>query len=288
VTVHEPRQHDAGVGCACGKEWPCEQWLTPVERRGDLWLKRDDAFAFAGHRGGKVRTCRAIARVAASNGLTRLVTAGSRHSPQVAMVAAVAAAYGLQAECHVPAGPITPELEQAIAAGAQLRVHRPGHNSVIVARANEAAKQPGAALVPFGMECQQAIDLTAAQVANLPSGYPSLVPGHTWPNRLVVSVGSGMSLAGILHGLADWPGNLLVLGVAVGAGVHRRLDRWAPLWPYRADLRHALAPYSTHVDAPAWPDWAGQPVALDPVYEAKVVPYLLPGDLLWVVGRRAG
>jgi hypothetical protein len=26
---------------------------------------------------------------------------------------------------------------------------------------------------------------------------------------------------------------------------------------------------------------------LDPVYEAKCLPFLRPGDLLWVVGRRA-
>jgi len=27
-------------------------------------------------------------------------------------------------------------------------------------------------------------------------------------------------------------------------------------------------------------------LALDPYYEAKCVPYLRPGDLFWVVGRR--
>jgi hypothetical protein len=46
-------------------------------------------------------------------------------------------------------------------------------------------------------------------------------------------------------------------------------------------LAHAGVPYQQHVEA----DFHGTP--LDPVYEAKVQPWLQPGDLLWVVGHRA-
>ena len=34
--------------------------LTPVERRGDVWLKRDDLFELGGARGGKARAARAF------------------------------------------------------------------------------------------------------------------------------------------------------------------------------------------------------------------------------------
>lgn len=47
--------------------------LTPVERCGDIWLKRDDAFTVAGQYGGKARTCWQLAQ-----GASGLVTAGSR------------------------------------------------------------------------------------------------------------------------------------------------------------------------------------------------------------------
>lgn len=251
--------------------------LTPLERHGDHWLKRDDMLEIVGHRGGKVRTCWAIATEAKARGATCLVTAGSRHSPQVPMVAAVARALGMDAICFVPAGDQTPELQQAAADGAALHGVRPGHNIVIVARAREyAADDARAALVPFGMEHQRALDMTGQQVRSL--------DGWTG-GRLVVPVGSGMTLAAILQALHQaWPQPppYRVVGVVLGADPTRRLDRWAPpWWRSMVDLVPAGVPYHRHVIASVGA------VQLDPVYEAKCVAHLQPGDALWVVGRRA-
>jgi len=70
-----------------------------------------------------------------------------------------------------------------------------------------------------------------------------------------------------------------VLGIVVGASPQRRLDRYVPGWRGQCTLVPAGVPYSQHAASPPW-------LALDPVYEAKCVPFLEPGDLLWVVGCR--
>lgn len=242
--------------------------LTPVELHGELWVKRDDLFSFAGRCGGKVRSCRHLAERAELG----LVTAGSRSSPQVEIVASVAAELGLPARCHVPAGPETAQTAAAAAAGAKLVRHRPGHNSVIVCRANDDAALRGWTLIPFGMECAEAVAATAGQVAS--------VAELPW-RRLVLAVGSGMSLAGILTGLAELGDTRPVVGVVVGASPERRLDRWRPGWRAAAELVPAGIDY--HRPAPCC---SLGDLELDPIYEAKALPHLRPGDLFWIVGRR--
>lgn len=248
---------------------------TPTEQHGDLWLKRDDLYTYAGVSGGKVRTCVALAHQARNRGYSTLVTAGSRHSPQVEIVAHVGAAMGFVVHCHVPAGVDTPQLASAAAQGAALHRHRPGHNSVIVARARTHAAECGGYEIPFGMECMAAVEANARQVDTLPA---------LGPRRIVVPVGSGMTLAGITWGFerTDMSGHLPVLGVVVGADPAKRLDKWAhPLWRRMVTLVRSEHGYHEHVAATV----AGG-LVLDPVYEAKCVPYLQPGDLLWIVGRR--
>ena len=242
--------------------------LTPVERAGAFWLKRDDLFEFAGVRGGKVRTCQHLA-AGEHHGL---VTAGSRASPQVNIVAQVAQALGLPCRAHCPQGELSPELLAAQAAGAEIIQHRAGYNSVIRARAREDAAARGWLEIPFGMECQAAVEQTASQVANLPPGI----------QRIIVSVGSGMSLAGILTGLERAGATVPVVGIVAGANPERRLDRFAPVWwRAMATLVPAGVPY--HREATA----ALNGTRLDSIYEAKCVRFLQPGDLFWLVGIRA-
>lgn len=244
--------------------------LTPTERHGGHYVKRDDTFTIAGAgHGGKVRTCWTLACKPDVQGL---ITAGSRQSPQVGIVAGIAAKLGLPCRVHVPSGPYTPELEAAAAAGAEVIQHTPGYNSVIVARARQDATESGWTEIPFGMECPEAVYWTSTQTENLPTDI----------DRIVVPVGSGMSLAGICAGLDAANNPTPILAVQVGADPTDRLDRYAPVfWRQRVELvqspldYHTPAPH-THLDD----------LPLDPIYEAKCLPYLEDGDLLWVVGRR--
>lgn len=192
------------------------------------------------------------------------------------IVAHVARRLGVPCRVHVPSGDLTPELREAQAAGAEVVQHRPGHNSVIIARARADAKERGWVEIPFGMECAGAVEATRAQVANLPDGC----------KRLVVPVGSGMTLAGVLWGLLDETIDVPVIGVVVGADPRKRLGKYAPPgWEDRVTLVPAGVPYDARVPAAvAGPH--GQ-VHLDSVYEAKCLRFLQPDDCLWCVGVRS-
>lgn len=247
--------------------------LTPVEDAGDgILVKRDDLYTAGGVSGGKVRGCQAVIASELRAGRTPpLITAGARHSPQVHTVAALAHAAGLPCRVHVPSGGDTPELVETARLGAEIVRHTPGYNTVIVARARSDADATGSIHVPFGMEHEEAVAATARQAATLPTDI----------TRIVVAIGSGISAAGILQGTSHWPRPPTVVGVAVGADPTKRLARWAAPHLDRLDLCKALVPYERRVTA-TLPN--GTP--LDPVYEAKTLPYLMPGDLLWVVGIR--
>ena len=243
--------------------------LTPVERRGGVWMKRDDLFSVAGVQGGKARTCWALASSRESRGL---VTASSRMSPQLNIVAHVARKLGIPARAHVPAGGDTPEMRAAREVGLEVVQWRAGHNSVIIARARQDAIRTGWTLIPFGMECREAVDATRLQVENVPLE----------ARRIVVPVGSGMSLAGVLWGLHDRNLRTPVLGVVVGADPVKRLARWQPYWrPWPIQLVRSALDYHE-----AAPETVFEGLQLDPIYEAKCIPFLEPEDILWVVGVR--
>lgn len=248
--------------------------LTPVTKVDGIWVKRDDTYRVGDSRGGKVRACRQIIEDALTEGpIQGLITAGSRQSPQVNIVATLARQYGLPCRVHVPTGDLTPELSAATVAGAELVQHHPGYNNVLIARARDDAAESGWLEVPFGMEHPATIAATAAQTTNIPKGV----------KRIIVPVGSGMALAGILTGLSTRKTKIPVIGIQVGADPTERLDRYAPPdWRDRVTLTPSGSDYHT----PATTTRLGD-IDLDPIYEAKCIPHLQPGDLLWVVGRRA-
>lgn len=244
--------------------------LTPVETINGVYVKRDDSFVAGGVAGGKVRTCLALAQ-----GAQGLVTAGSRSSPQVNIVAHIARLLGIPACAHVPSGEWLPEVQDAHDAGCEIIKESPGHNSVIIARARANAQRRGWTEIPFGMECTEAIRQTRGQVRNIPKDI----------KRIVMPVGSGMSLAGILWGLQDAGlAHVPVTGAVVGASPLKRLDTYAP-----SDWRHRVVLLTD----PSEDYHVGKPgmlgnIVLDPFYEGKALRWLQPyaGHLFWVVGIR--
>ncbi len=268
--------------------------FTPIEERDGILLKRDDLYCFAGIRGGKVRACRRIvaaeidhtcSQVLSQYGgghVAGLITASARKSPQMQIVSRIAHRLGLAARCHTASGAMTPEMDDAVAHGGELVQHKPGYNSVIIGRALEDAKaRPGWTYIPFGMEHAAAMDGTRGQVESI---LRHIAAGGRAPKRIVITLGSGMSAAGVLHGLRDHNLKIPVVGVRIGADPTKRLDRWAPaLW--RRDMRvfsaTPLHAYTDHVTA----DVGG--LVVDGHYEAKAVQYLQPGDLFWIIGIRA-
>lgn len=242
--------------------------LPRVDLVEGIHAVRGDLYRVGGAIGGKARTCWALAQ-----GATGLVTAGSRSSPQANIVASIAQHLGVPCRVHTPQGELSPELLQARRKGAEIIQHKAGYNSVIVSRAREDAKARGWREIPFGMECQEAVKQTSAQV--------SVIPRNAW--RVVIPVGSGMSLAGLLTGLRAAENHIPVVGIKVGADPFKRLDTYAPLfWENQVKLLDAGVDYH----APAAHNHLGG-IRLDSHYEAKCLPFLLPNDCFWIVGIRA-
>jgi len=249
---------------------------TPLQQVGNFLVKRDDLFEIAGVCGGKARTCWAM-----SQGAPGLVTASTRTSPQANIVAHVAKALVVPCRIHVPAGKLGPELVAAQAAGAVVVPHLPGYNSVIKARAREDARERGWRLIPFGMECTEAVEQTAAQAR---STVTQMYNQRVRALRVVVPAGSGMSLAGILHGLAQANFTVPVVGVVVGTSPLKRLHKWAPKhWPNLCRLVQAGIGFHKRASVVRLGN-----IELDPFFEAKCLSFLQPDDLFWVVGTRGG
>lgn len=241
--------------------------LTRIEQHGGIWAKRDDLWTLNGAIGGKARTCWALAQ-----GAKGLTTAGSRSSPQVNIVAHIAQKLGIPFRAHCPKGELSPELKEAELLGAEIVQHKAGYNNVIIARSREDAEARGWVDIPFGMECEEAVTQNRAQVAEF----------HASVLRVVIPVGSGMSLSGLLWGLKDMGWDIPVLGVVVGADPKKRLDKFAPPdWENMV----TLVPSGSDYHVPENVVWNG--IRLDPHYEAKAAKFLQDGDLLWIVGVRA-
>jgi hypothetical protein len=143
---------------------------------------------------------------------------------------------------------------------------------VIVSRAHEDAEKTGWTEIPFGMECEEAVKQTRKQVKNIPNDV----------KRIVMVVGSGMSLSGVLHGLNDEGLSIPVVGISVGADPEERLNTYAPK-NWREMVTIIKCPLDYHDEANG--NILGD-IILDPIYEGKCLPYLEPGDLFWVVGVR--
>lgn len=237
-----------------------------------LWAFRGDLLKVHGVLGGKALACSAILERHLDP--VGIITAGAKSSPQVNIVAHIAKAKGLPCRVHVPSGALkNPEIQEAQACGAEVVEHFPGYNSVIIARAEaDAQDRPGWALVPFGMDHLAAVHSTAALV---PESFPEGV------RRIVIPVGSGMSAIGLLYGLARKGIRIPVLGIQVGANPRARFVKYGfyllgrSLEILRSPNDYEYSVLGSLGDIP-----------LDPHYEAKCLPYLKSGDLLWIVGRR--
>lgn len=249
--------------------------LTPVEyyEEEGIWLKRDDKFEVYGVRGGKSRSAYQVILELLDAGYKTIVTAGSRQSPQCEIVSYICEQMGVECVLFMPFGEDTSVISH-VKKNKYTKLERvkPGYNNIIVARAREYAQNRNCGYVPFGMECEENVRVTSKQVANIPKE----------AKRLVVPVGSGMSLSSIVTGLVNTGRtDLPILGVRVGKDPSKILEEYAfgiNMLDYQ--IVPSSVDYHTPVDA-----WVGD-VNLDPIYEAKCKEFLRPGDCLWVVGHR--
>lgn len=245
--------------------------LTPVEERNGFYFKRDDLFEYAGVRGGKARTAKFLCQKATKG----LVTAGARHSPQIVIIGRISLKKKLPYHAHTSIGELSEEiLSLKQYPTIQIQQHKPGYNTVIISRAQEDAKKMNWTYIPFGMMCWEAVEQTASQVENLPIQDIE---------RIVASVGSGMSFCGVAMGCHRKGWNIPIVGISVGKDPMKTIQTFAPFGGFGKNISvvRAKVGYSTYVEENVF-----QGIELDPIYEAKMIPYLQKGDLIWLIGCR--
>jgi len=244
--------------------------LTPVERRGDIYVKRDDLFDCNGARGGKARATLALLKDAKG-----AVGAGNRLSPMLSRVARVAEHLGIPCRGHASgAADLSAEERDAVAHGAELvKIKGTNYLTAVRSRAAKDAEARGWVFVPFGLESTEYFEQTKRQVSNLPEDI----------KRIVITAGSGMSVSAVVAGLREIGRRTPVLAVRVGLDPEPLIDRWAPP-DWREQVTIVTAP--TGFDQPeARTCWWG--IELDPHYEAKAAAYVEPGDLFWNIAVRS-
>lgn len=245
--------------------------VTPIEVINNIYVKRDDLYEFAGVNGVKARTALRLIPSDAKG----VVTAGVRNTSQGIVVAYIAKEKGIPCFVVTPTGAVTPEIVEMQKAGATVMQVKPGYKTVVNARARELAEELGFAFIPHSMETPDTVKAIAPQVGFIPDSIKRNI------NRIVVPCGSGMTMAGVLHGVEQFKLDVTVLGVGVGGKVEPRLDKFAPdNWRDYAEVV-----YSTYKYEHEAPNKLGN-LTVDPIYEAKALPFLEEGDLYWVTGIR--
>jgi 1-aminocyclopropane-1-carboxylate deaminase/D-cysteine desulfhydrase-like pyridoxal-dependent ACC family enzyme len=240
--------------------------ITPVEAHGGFLVKREDLFADPDAPrvvGGKLRQVWHLAE-----GARGLVGFGGRRSNTAPALAAAGRRYGIPVRFHTASGPDTPEMALAEALGASVVRHAPGYLTVTRRRAEEDAHVRGFRLVARGDHAG-----VVTQVASL-RDYPF--------KRVVLAAGAGVTLAGVAAGALACGLGKPILAVQIGAAVdHDYLTARVPGWRRFVTIKQTTEKYETAVEAKLGD------LRLDPLYEAKLLPFLLEGDVIWNLGSRA-
>jgi 1-aminocyclopropane-1-carboxylate deaminase/D-cysteine desulfhydrase-like pyridoxal-dependent ACC family enzyme len=187
--------------------------LTPIESESGLLVKRDDLFSIekgSAIRGGKLRQCLLML-----DGLSadRIISAGSIHSPQLAIVAYAANLVGVP--CTILAGgkQETTSLSLARRFRADIIRCKTGRHTVLFAKAEELARS-GGFTIPFGMRPRSPVsgfyETCGSQVLNIPSTV----------DEIVVASGSGVTVTAIAYAL--WKARRKIILNVINVGPDRR------------------------------------------------------------------
>ena len=251
--------------------------LTPIEYIDGYYFKRDDLFMFGNAIGGKARVGKSLVGKAIKEGYSSVVTTGSRDSRQCEIISSICEDLNIRCHLFMPNGQDT-DVINAISSRKNSTIHRTkvGYNSVLIAHSKQWAIENNAFYIPFGMESYDCIDVNMHQVQNIPNNI----------KRIVIPCGGGMQMVSVIKGLKHYNmSHIKVTGIQVGANPKGVIDKFLPTMDlfgetYNYEIIKSDIPYSKHIDS----TFCG--IELDPIYEAKCIPFIEKGDLLWIVGKR--
>lgn len=267
--------------------------LTPVEKHGDVWYKRDDLYAPYGEdwiTGGKIRQCRHLVEsnleYIQKECNNTIATAASIHSPQAPIVSKVAEEFGCKSIIGFGNSTVEKALKRKGMAecsnlGSEMIVlsESQGFNNVLYSNLNKLRKERPFFPILFGYAAttnrESIINQIADQVENVDC------------DVLYVPLGSGITFASILEGMKKYDKKFKVVGIQP-FGYDRKTDIHKlctePQWEYDYEYVQGKFPYNKLVKRNVG-------FELDMIYESKA--HIIMEEMLdpskkncyWVIGN---
>ena len=249
---------------------------TPIERhrvnRRDVFVKRDDLYGI--HPAPPLAKLRGLRLVLARlheegerlvgcwdtrvSKLGQGVAAAVREFPEMCAIVS----YPTRKGAGIPAA-----IELAAGMGAEVFTMRGNRINICFSQARRHVEERGGVMLPFGLECEEAVQGVAREAARTPR---PLAAG-----TVVLSSGSGVTLAGLLAGLPAMPRR--IVGVSSGrspdkimACVRRHLGRI----PAELEILPASMPYSETPEFDC-------PFPTHPNYDLKAWKHLIENLRAW-------
>jgi 1-aminocyclopropane-1-carboxylate deaminase/D-cysteine desulfhydrase-like pyridoxal-dependent ACC family enzyme len=272
--------------------------LTPVEEHGGLLYKRDDLFLPFGEygtSGGKVR--QAISLIGENidnikdNYKGTIVTHTQVHSTTGTILTRVAKHFGIK--CIICVGGTNPKslknhhmMMLAEHWGGEIR-NMCGHgmHGPVMNRLRKLAEEENYFNAVFSDNIsfypESVLDTTANQVKNIPDKL----------ENMVISVGSGIQMAGILRGIVKYKKQIKnIYGVCIGPDRRKKIDYYANPLEYFPLPNYEMITLDTQYGKGATEFFNGG--QMDELYEAKAYRWMKDNinldekTLFWIVGRR--
>lgn len=247
-----------------------------------VFVKRDDLFGrLPAPPLGKLRGMRVVLRKLNERGVRVVGCWDTRISRLGEGLAAACKEFpGMRAIVSYPTRvgfPVPRAVSNAADLGAEILPLRGNHVSICFAQARKRVEAVGGVMLPFGLECPEAVAAVAQEA--------SLVPLRLCRGTIILCCGSGVTLAGILLGMRGSPH--LIVGVSSGrslAKIRRCVNKYSPGASRRVRFVEALMPYEDVSTVPC-------PFPAHPNYDLKAWQYLRKGIrrfkrpiLFWNIG----
>lgn len=272
--------------------------LTPIEEHEGILYKRDDLFipfGKYGMSGGKVRQALSLIDKTLDNINENyngtIITHTQVHSTTGTIFSRVCKHYGIK--CIICVGGTTPNslkkhhmMALAELWGAEIRnVCGHGMHAPVMSRLHEIVENEKVFNVVFSdnvdLYPESVLDTTAGQVKNIPDEL----------DNLIISVGSGIQMAGILRGIIKYKKKIKnIYGVCIGPDRRKKINSYINPFEYYPLLKYEMVVLDTQYGK-GETDFFGSN-QLDELYEAKAHKWMhknidsRENTLFWVVGRR--
>ncbi len=245
--------------------------LSSVEKIDNIYVKREDLAQFKNINGGKGRVITYLIEQGMEQGYTDFVSCGSRDSIQCEMISFVCECYEVNCHLFIPSGHDTPMIQQ-IKNNPHTTLIRTdvGYLSTIKKQSLDYANDNNYFYIPFALEDEITIEINKEQIQNIPDEV----------KRIVVPIGSGMNFISILKGLEEYNKNIPVLGIQVGLDPTKNIQKFLGNTNIQYEIIKSELPYDKHPK-----EYKLGNISLNKTYEAKCLPYLKAGDLLWIIGK---